>query len=496
MVTRSTPQMRPVDKRLPEKRRPSEPPPPPDLPDLPDLSANTDGEPISKVDLAWLRMDTPANLMMILGVWIIKPALSYATVCQRLEQRLRQYPRFAQRVQWETIGARWVADPDFHIQHHVVREHLPSHPAGAAQQALQDRLAELASRPLDMDRPLWQFHLVEHHDGGSALLARIHHCMADGLALLAVTQSLVDGGTPPPKPPTSATPEGAISTVDGWLAHTLVQPLAGVTVKALDRAGSGELVKLGYQLARDAAALALLPDDSPTRLKGAPGPAKRVGWGQALPLDEVKAVGRALSCSVNDVLLSCVAGAIGAYLRGLGDDTDGREIRAMVPVNLRPLAQAHQLGNHFGLAPLVLPIGLAHPLERLYEVRRRMREMKGSHQPLLAYGLLAVAGTLAKPAQDLLLSYFSRKTTAVMTNVVGSAEKLKFCGATLEQCLFWVPQSGTVGLGVSILSYGGGVQFGLISDAGLCPEPQRIVDGFEPEFARLTLLALMLPWGD
>jgi hypothetical protein len=80
--------------------------------------------------------------------------------------------------------------------------------------------------------------------------------------------------------------------------------------------------------------------------------------------------------------------------------------------------------------------------------------------------------------------------------VVGSAEKLKFCGATLEQCLFWVPQSGTVGLGVSILSYGGGVQFGLISDAGLCPEPQRIVDGFEPEFARLTLLALMLPWGD
>ena len=231
MVTRTTPQKRPLDKRLPEKRRPSEPPPPPDL------SANTSGEPISKVDLAWLRMDTPANLMMILGVWTIKPALSYATVCQRLEQRLRQYPRFAQRVQWETIGARWVADPDFHIQHHVVREHLPSHPAGAAQQALQDRLAELASRPLDMDRPLWQFHLVEHHDGGSALLARIHHCMADGLALLAVTQSLVDGGTPPPKPPASATPEGANGALDGWLAHTLVQPLAGVTVKALDRAG-------------------------------------------------------------------------------------------------------------------------------------------------------------------------------------------------------------------------------------------------------------------
>jgi hypothetical protein len=110
--------------------------------------------------------------------------------------------------------------------------------------------------------------------------------------------------------------------------------------------------------------------------------------------------------------------------------------------------------------------------------------------------LLAVAGVLIKPAQDALLTLFSKKTTAVMTNVPGPREKLKFCGATLEQSMFWVPQSGDVGLGVSILSYGGGVQFGVITDSALCPEPQRIIDEFVPEFARLSLITLMLPWGE
>jgi hypothetical protein len=135
-------------------------------------------------------------------------------------------------------------------------------------------------------------------------------------------------------------------------------------------------------------------------------------------------------------------------------------------------------------------------VERVYEVRRRMSQLKGSMQPLMAFGLLSVAGLLIKPAQDAMLSLFSKKTTAVMTNVPGPREKLKFCGSTLEQSLFWVPQSGTVGLGVSILSYGGGVQFGVISDSTLCPEPQKIIDQFEPEFAKLAMVTLMLPWSD
>jgi WS/DGAT/MGAT family acyltransferase len=306
---------------------------------------------------------------------------------------------------------------------------------------------------------------------------------------------------------------------EDWFVDSLLKPFTNMTVKALGAAGEGavrslgllmepqkgveqgmhgsvDLAKLAYHAMADFAALALMGDDSPTRLKGTPGHAKRVAWCAPIPLVEVKAVSKALNCSINDVLLSCVAGAIGQYLTAHGDATHGKEIRAMVPVNLRGLDKAYQLGNQFGLAPVVLPIGLANPVERVYEVRRRMRGLKGSMQPLMAFGLLAVAGLMAKSMQDTLLELFSKKTTAVMTNVPGPREKMKICGSTVEETLFWVPQSGTVGLGVSILSYGGGVQFGVVSDSTLCPDPQKIIDQFEPEFAKLSMVTLMLPWGE
>ncbi len=168
----------------------------------------------------------------------------------------------------------------------------------------------------------------------------------------------------------------------------------------------------------------------------------------------------------------------------------------MVPVNLRPLDKAWQLGNRFGLAPLVLPIGIDNPIERVYAVRARMAELKGSYQPLLAFAVLSVAGLMIKPVQDAILNLFAKKATAVMTNVPGPAVPLKFCGSTIRQTMFWVPASGDIGVGVSILSYAGGVQFGLITDEGLCPEPQQIIDRFGPEFEKLLLLGLMLPWGD
>jgi len=166
----------------------------------------------------------------------------------------------------------------------------------------------------------------------------------------------------------------------------------------------------------------------------------------------------------------------------------------MVPVNLRPLEQAWKLGNRFGLAPLVLPIGIGNPVERAYAVHRRMDELKDSYQPLLAFAILSVSGLLIKPVQDAVLGLFAKKSTAVMTNVPGPGVALKLCGSTLRQTMFWVPASGDIGVGVSILSYGGGVQFGLITDDALCPDPQDIIDRFEPEFNKLLWLTLMLPW--
>ena len=470
-------------------------------------------ERMSRVDTAWLRMDTDANLMMIIGVWLLEPAITHEALCRRVEDSLLTYRRFRQKVVEDALGASWVEDDDFDVRRHVVRETLRRRRGQSPAQALQQRVGELAIQPLDPAHPLWQYHLIEDYNGGSAMIARIHHCIADGIALIAVTMSMVDGGKPPPRS-ARVVPDADEGHGD-WLSDAVLRPLTDAAVKAIGLTGTGvarsvdllahpehsvtgtlDLARSGVQVIGDAAAILLMADDSPTRLKGKPERGKRVAWCPPLPLADVKAVGRALGCSINDVLLATAASAIGGYLRDHGDDTAGQEIRAMVPVNLRPLAEAHDLGNRFGLVPLVLPIGITNPVERVYEVRSRMAALKGSTQPLLAFGLLAVAGLLIKPAQDALLGLFSRKTTAVMTNVPGPREQLALCGSRVTQCMFWVPQSGNVGLGVSILSYGGGVQFGVITDTQLCPEPQQIIDAFEPEFAALATLTLMLPWGE
>lgn len=481
-------------------------------------SLGLEGERMSKVDTAWLRMDSASNLMMIVGVWILRPGVSAEDLRSRVRARLLPYRRFVQIARQDAAGAHWIDDPDFQLERHVVTRPLSRKRGQSEQEALQERIASLAMQSLDHDHPLWCFELVEDYEGGSALIARIHHCIADGIALISVMMSMVDGGGEPPARKRRKPSLHGIEAAEDWVADSLIRPLGDLTARALEVAGGGaarsfsmlaapqqglsdtlgqamDIARMGGQLASDIAAMALMPDDSHTRLKGQPGQQKRVAWCRPIPLDEVKAIGKALNCSINDVLLSCVAGAIGGYLQEKGDETEGQEIRAMVPINLRPMEDAWKLGNRFGLVPLVLPIGVPNPVERVFAVRARMSELKGSLQPLLAFGLLSIAGLLVKPAQDALLNLFGRKTTAVMTNVPGPAAKLKLCGATLEQNMFWVPQTGTVGLGVSILSYGGGVQFGVISDTTLCPDPQRIIDQFEPEFVRLLTLTLMLPWG-
>lgn len=469
-------------------------------------------ERMSRVDTAWLRMDTPANLMMIIGVWLLEPGVSHAALCERVEASLLKYRRFRQRVVEDAMGASWVLDRSFELRHHVCSEKLALRRGRTPRQALEARVAELAATPLDRGRPLWQLHLIEDYPDvegrrGSALIARIHHCIADGIALISVMLSITDGGKVPAE--RAQTPDDERD----WLADAMLKPITDVAVRAIGLYGNGvarsvamlaspqrpllssmEMAHTGVQVLSDLAALALMPDDSRTRLKGKAGGAKKVAWCEPIPLADVRAVGKALGCSINDVLLACAAGAIGGYLAGRGDDPSGQEIRAMVPVNLRPLEKAWQLGNRFGLVPLVLPIGVANPVARVYAVRRRMSELKGSYQPLLAFGVLSVAGLLVKPAQHALLNLFAKKATAVMTNVPGPQEPLKFCGSTLRQTMFWVPQSGDIGMGLSILSYGGGVQFGLITDAGLCPDPDAISGRFAPEFERLLMLTLLLPW--
>ena len=475
-------------------------------------------ERMSRLDTAWLRMDTDVNLMMIVGVWLLRPAITLAAVRERINDRLLKYNRFSQKAVVDAMGAHWHEDGAFDIARHVVPLQLHRQHGQTERAALQAICGELAATPLDRSRPLWQFHLVEDYECGSAMVARIHHCIGDGVALTAVMMSITDGGADPPRrrrePSADQDHEDKHDAEHGsdWFDAAVLKPLAGLAAKAADLYGVGaaksldaqtspqqggaELARAGMQVLKDVSAFAAMADDSPTRLKGMPGGRKVVAWGEPIALDEVKAVGRALGCSVNDVLLACAAGAVGAYLHALGEDTRGKEIRAMVPVNLRPLDEAWKLGNRFGLVPLLLPIGISNPVARVGAVHARMAELKGSYQPLLALAILALTGLVGKPVQDAVLGLFAKKTTAVMTNVPGPAGMLKFCGATLRQSMFWVPCSGGVGVGLSILSYGGGVQFGLVTDSALCPDPDAISDHFRTEFDQLLTLVLMLPWGD
>jgi WS/DGAT/MGAT family acyltransferase len=251
----------------------------------------------------------------------------------------------------------------------------------------------------------------------------------------------------------------------------------------------------GLGLLSEAAKFTLMPDDPVTRFRGKLSVAKRVAWAEPLSLREVKTIGKALGCSINDVLLSCVTGALRAYLLEKGDSIrDGLEIRAAVPVNLRSLEKAKKLGNFFGLVLLTLPIGVADPIQRVHTVQQRMRELKGSYQAVLTLGLLGTLGVGPKLVQASAMKVLSKKATAVMSNVPGPQQPLYMGGAKMSELMFWVPQSGSVGMGVSIFSYNGRVHFGLRTDARVVRDPDTIIKRFKGEFEKVLLTVMMQPW--
>lgn len=462
-------------------------------------------EAMAKVDTAWLRMETPTNLMMICGVMVFAGRLDVERFKRMLAERFLAYRRFAQRAVVTATGAYWENDPDFDLDWHV---RVAALPGTAGKVELERFVGELASTPLDHSKPAWQFHVVENYRGGGALVARLHHCYADGLALVQVLLSLTD--TAPEAERHAELARTWLKREPGNVLQRLLEPAqAGLRRAAaiggqawdklaemlLDPAQAAGLIMEGSDIARELAVALALPDDPPTALKGPLGVVKRVAWAEPLPLEEVKTLGRALGCTVNDVLMACAAGALRAYLHDVGDAVDGLAIRATVPVNLRPLEHARQLGNHFGLVFLDLPVGEPNPLRRLERVAEAMREIKNSRQAIMAFGVLAALGMAPAALQRPALELFSRKASAVATNVPGPQQPLFLAGSELRELMFWVPQTGSIGLGLSILSYNGRVHFGLIADAKRIADPEAIVQRFGAEFEKLVMIALMEEWG-
>jgi len=458
-------------------------------------------EPLSPVDLAWLRMDHPANLMQINGVLVLEQPVSLERIRALVERRLLPIRRFHQRVV-ERRGKRfWEEDPGFDLAYHVQAQRLPE-PAGDAE--LQKAIGALMSGELDHDRPLWDFRLIENYRGGSVLYCRLHHSIGDGVALMLVLLSLAD--LTPTGPPVARTSEEQLEEHENAFSELFRHPLKGVqSARALAEEVMPDTLRLMLhpveglrkvnRLAKSVGFVGALgrlvarSNDPHTALKGSLVVEKRVAWSDNLPLPEVKAVGKALGGTINDVLMTAVAGGLRRYLLRHGGTPDDLSVRAAMPVNLRPLEEMANLGNRFGLVFLALPLGIADPLERLAQLRRDSAQLRRSLEPVVIYALLKFVGMSPLLVQQAALKIFGAKATAVMTNVPGPRNPIYLGGTKVRDIFFWVPQAAKLGLGVAIFSYAGNARLGIGVDAGLIPDPDDIVRGFHEEWDELRRLA-------
>ena len=460
---------------------------------------------MSGIDLAWLRMERKTNPMMVVGVFTFSGRVKYAALLSVLQERLLRFERFRQMPAHDALGTHWEADRQFDIESHLHRLVLP---ARAGQAQLEAAASELASTPLDTRRPLWQFHLIERYRKGSALIGRLHHCYADGVALVRVMLSLTD--TEPKPPPHHASADGAPPSDSNGLAGILSSvPFVGSAVALAQNTSQGALDLISAslhtlahpqqaaamarqvaQVGNELAGIAMLSEDPQTPLKGPLSAHKQVAWCEPLPLTEVKAIGEALGCTINDVLLASAAGALGSHLRQRGCQTDGLVIRALVPVNLRAPADDAQLGNRFGMVFVNLPVGERNPLARIYAVHQDMERLKHSSQAVMALWLLTAMGSLPSAIEERSIELFTSKASVVISNVPGPRQPLYLAGARIAEQFFWVPQAGSIGLGLSLLTYDGRVHFGLIADRNLVAEPRDITRRFAGEFEKLVLCVI------
>lgn len=438
---------------------------------------------MSPADAAWLRMEQPTNPMTITGVLGFDGPMTVEALRRFMKDRVVPFDRFRMRIDTQARRARWVPDERFRISEHVVETELPA-PGGKA--GLQQLVSRLMSEPMDLTRTPWTMHLVHNVEGDrSAAIIRLHHTIGDGIALMHVLISASDEYFDPASLP-GRREKAPKRSVTARLAKTATAAI-GETVDLLRH--PTHLVRRLSAAGAVAKALGLLlamRPDSKTVFKGHATPDKRAAWTDAIPLDRIKAIGLATDAKVNDVLMAAAAGALRAYLLELGEPVHDVEVRVATPFNVRPLDRAHELGNSFGLAFVALPLADEAPEARLREVQRRMDAVKGSAEPAVVYGILQSIGAAPRWAHQQVVDLFSQKASAVLTNVPGPTEPIHAEGVGVDTLMFWVPQAGDIGLGISILSLAGTVRVGICSDAAYVPEPARLADAFADEFQRLA----------
>lgn len=424
---------------------------------------------LSPVDAAWFRLDEAQNTADIVALITFKEELDVERLRRIVTHTFRRFPQFRQRVVTGPGGRlKWQDAPDFEISDHIQHTRLEK----GSRDELQTFVSGILTRDLNRDAPLWQLHVVDNVEGGGAIVAKVHHCLGDGFALVGVLLSLSD------EDPSDAFDDTHQSSKVGfrskvWDAIADAAKHPEQILEATRQSGS---------VATALGELAMMPFDRDSSLRAELTGIRKAAWSHAIELDRFKRIARKTSGTVNDVLMATLAGALRNWMRDAGDDVDMAGIRAAIPVNLRPIEEmGKELGNQFGLVFLDLPVESTRRNARLEAVRQSMNVLKESPQAVVSFGILGALGLAPEVIEHLAGDLFTRKASLVVTNVPGPREPIHLAGKEVDHLMFWVPHPALLGLGVSLLSYAGEVRIGVRADTGVTTRPEGLVAAFEAE---------------
>jgi WS/DGAT/MGAT family acyltransferase len=420
------------------------------------------------------------------------PALE--RVREHVDRRLYQLPRYrmqlsqprASRMSWTT----WEPAPHFDMAAQVRQATLPS-PGGDAE--LHEWFGDFLSHRLDRRRPLWETVLLDGLEGGRwALATKTHHCLVDGVGSVDVGRILLDAEPSPPRrrPPGHwhiAKPEEHHSTLSRLYPELLVRGA---------KAGAEAMLHPRATLARAAAIADLVVHEeliaAPDCSLNGPLSATRSYGSVRFALDDIKAIKLALGGTVNDVVLAISAGGLRHLLLARGETPPAAGLRAQIPVNIRTPEGEHALGNELTSLFVELPVAEPDPLARYAQVVRRAEALKMSSQPQGGKALVDIAG-LAPPLVGELLGRAmfggQRVFNLTITNVRASETPLYAFGAPMRSVLPYVPLFATHSVGIAVVSYAGGLVFGLGADRTRTPDLATLTEGIEASFAELRQTA-------
>ncbi|MBV9000038.1 MAG: wax ester/triacylglycerol synthase family O-acyltransferase [Solirubrobacterales bacterium] len=451
---------------------------------------------LSSTDASFLHQEGPTSHMHIGGLLVFEgPPPDFADYVGHVRGRLHLVPRYRQKLSTpplETGRPLWVDDPDFNLEYHVRHTALPT---PGTEEQLFLLAARIASQPLDRDKPLWENWLVEGLEGDRfALISKTHHALVDGVSGVDLASVLLDLERSPSRPadtlePWQPKPEpspvdlvaAGVRGVVGGAADLTARAVSaatrpGQTLGALRDAaeGIGEIVWAGLNPAPQ------------TPLNVEIGPHRRYAIVRH-QLNDYKAVKNTLGGTVNDVVLSVVSGALARWLHSRGVRTEGLEMRALVPVSVRTRAHQGTLGNQLTVMRGPLPVYIRDPVARLQFVRREMDGLKESKQAVGAATIAAV-NNLAPPtilAQASRIQFSTRLFNLLVTNIPGPQFPLYVLGRELQDLfpIAFLPKDHA--LAVAIMSYNGGIDYGLLGDYDALPDIDVIADGIDASLSEL-----------